>query len=133
MTDFEAEYLSDCIKHKKLKIDFIEAIVDFIISGSFKWLDHIKNYDLDSSWITKEKLIKNYVIQNQIPNIIFPTAMMFNLSYVNANQRKLLELIEIQFDYVKEDFEIFLTDLKISILQIALKEQKKVNYLEKIQ
>ena len=34
----------------------IKNIIDFIISGTFKWLDHMKEHNLNHSWIDINKI-----------------------------------------------------------------------------
>lgn len=126
LTNVEKEYLEDCIVIKEKKTSFIIAIVDFIISGSFKWLDHIKKHNLDDSCIDINK------IEQQLPEDSadryknFPYhAMMFNLSYINENQKLLSDLLEIQVKHVKEDFEKFKSGESDTYFAKLLEKQKK--------
>lgn len=126
LTEEEKKFLELCKTTKEEKTSFIIAIIDFIISGAFKWLDHMKKHSLDDSWIDINK------IDQQLPDDHidhyknFPYhAMMFNLSYINENQKLLSEFLEIQVKHVKKDFKNFKEDVPETYFAKVLEKQKK--------
>lgn len=126
LTEAEKRYLKDCIDLKENKKSFIIAIIDFIISGSFKWLDHMKDQKLDASWVDIEKINKQRSNDDPHHEKNFPFhAMMFNLSYINENQELLSELIEIQLEHVKKDFVKFKKGASDTYFTKLLEKQKK--------
>jgi len=126
LVDAEKKYLTDCIKTEKENNCFVKAIVDFIISGSFKWLDHIKKRGLDNSWRSLNKINQQLPKEHPESDKNFPYhAMMFNLSYINKNQKLLAKLIEIQLGHVEKDFGVFENNGKDKYFSELLDAQKK--------
>ncbi len=126
LTEAEKKFLKACNETKEEKKSFIIAIIDFIISGTFKWLDHMKEHNLNDSWIDINKI--NQQLPNDHPDYEknFPFhAMMFNLSYINENQELLSKLLEIQLEHVKKDFVKFKVGDSDTYFTRVLEKQKK--------